>query len=207
MPLKYAGHMRRSIIPLACRQPQRLTRGSTRSAACATTAAAVLMLPAACGSSSSGTKSLAGSAQTSPSTGASQSTITTQASSTSSIRPAQIGYYNGLTFHRVVPGFVIQGGDPNGNGTGGPNWEVVESPPANLRYTKGVVAMAKAPAAASGASRSQFFIVTRSTLDLPPVYALVGHVVSGEKAVEAISHVPVEAPPEGGPATKPRFRL
>jgi peptidyl-prolyl cis-trans isomerase B (cyclophilin B) len=112
-----------------------------------------------------------------------------------------------LTFHRVVPGFVIQGGDPNGNGTGGPSWEVVEPPPANLRYTKGVVAMAKGGTAPSGASGSQFFIVTGSTVNLPPAYALVGHVVSGEKAVEAISHVPTEAAPEGGEASKPRVPI
>jgi peptidyl-prolyl cis-trans isomerase B (cyclophilin B) len=102
----------------------------------------------------------------------------------------QTGYYNGLTFHRVAAGFVIQGGDPSGDGTGGPSWEVVEPPPANLRYTKGVVAMAKGPAAPAGTSGSQFFIVTGSNVNLPPAYAFVGHVISGEKAVEAISHVP-----------------
>jgi peptidyl-prolyl cis-trans isomerase B (cyclophilin B) len=116
----------------------------------------------------------------------------------------KLGYYDGLTFHRVVPGFVIQGGDPNGNGTGGPNWSVVEPPPANLRYTKGVVAMAKGGTTPSGTSSSQFFIVTGSTVNLPPVYALVGHVVGSERAVEAIAHVPTEAPPEGGEASKPR---
>ena len=100
----------------------------------------------------------------------------------------QIGYYNELTFHRVVAGFVIQGGDPNGNGSGGPSWRIVEPPPANLRYTKGVVAMAKAPRP-SGASGSQFFIVTGSNVGLPPVYALVGRVVGGERAVKAISRV------------------
>ncbi len=116
----------------------------------------------------------------------------------------QIGYYNDLTFHRVVPGFVIQGGDPNGDGTGGPSWQIVEPPPANLRYTKGVVAMAKGGSAPAGASASQFFIVTGSTVNLPPVYALVGHVVGGERAVEAIARVPTEAPAEGGPPSKPR---
>jgi peptidyl-prolyl cis-trans isomerase B (cyclophilin B) len=119
----------------------------------------------------------------------------------------QVGYYNGLTFHRVVAGFVIQGGDPKGNGSGGPSWEVVEAPPANLRYTKGVVAMAKTGTAPSGASGSQFFIVAGSSTNLPPVYALVGHVVSGENAVEAISHVPTEAPSEGGEASKPRIPI
>jgi peptidyl-prolyl cis-trans isomerase B (cyclophilin B) len=116
----------------------------------------------------------------------------------------QIGYYNGLTFHRVVPGFVIQGGDPNGNGTGGPSWEIVEPPPASLRYTKGVVAMAKSGSAPSGTSSSQFFIVTGSSTNLPPEYALVGHVVNGERAAEAISRVPTEAAAEGGEASKPR---
>jgi peptidyl-prolyl cis-trans isomerase B (cyclophilin B) len=116
----------------------------------------------------------------------------------------QIGYYNDLTFHRVVPGFVIQGGDPAGNGTGGPNWSIVEPPPANLRYTKGVVAMAKGGTAPAGTSGSQFFIVTGANAGLPPVYALVGHVIGSERAVEAISRVPTGAPPEGGPASKPR---
>jgi peptidyl-prolyl cis-trans isomerase B (cyclophilin B) len=116
----------------------------------------------------------------------------------------QTGYYNGLTFHRVVPGFVIQGGDPNGDGSGGPKWEVVEPPPANLHYTKGVVAMAKTSTAPSGASGSQFFIVAGPSANLPPEYALVGHVISGEGAVEAISHAPTEAASEGGEASKPR---
>jgi len=119
----------------------------------------------------------------------------------------QVGYYNGLTFHRVVPGFVIQGGDPKGNGTGGPSWVVVEPPPAKLQYTKGVVAMAKAGSAPSGASGSQFFIVSGESTNLPPVYALVGHVVSGEKTVETISHVPTEASAEGGEASKPRIPI
>jgi peptidyl-prolyl cis-trans isomerase B (cyclophilin B) len=115
----------------------------------------------------------------------------------------QTGYYNELTFHRVVPGFVVQGGDPNGNGSGGPSWQVVEPPPASLRYTQGVVAMAKGPTAPTGASGSQFFIVTGSNVGLPPVYALVGHVLSGQKAADAISHVPTEAASEGGEASKP----
>ncbi len=119
----------------------------------------------------------------------------------------QTGYYNDLTFHRVVPGFVIQGGDPKGNGTGGPSWELVEPPPANLRYTKGVVAMAKGANAPSGASGSQFFIVVGANTNLPPVYALVGHVVSGQRAAEAISHVPTEAAAEGGEASKPRVPI
>jgi peptidyl-prolyl cis-trans isomerase B (cyclophilin B) len=118
-----------------------------------------------------------------------------------------LGYYNGLTFHRVVREFVIQGGDPNGNGTGGPSWGIVEPPPANLRYTKGVVAMAKSPSAPSGSSGSQFFIVTGSNVGLPPVYALVGRVVGGEPAVEAISHVPTEGETPRAPMVIARATL
>jgi peptidyl-prolyl cis-trans isomerase B (cyclophilin B) len=119
----------------------------------------------------------------------------------------QLGYYNDLTFHRVVPGFVIQGGDPNGNGTGGPSWQVVEPPPANLRYTPGIVAMAKGSTAPSGSSSSQFFIMTGSKINLPAEYALVGHVISGQQNAEAISHVPTEAAAEGGEASKPRVPI
>jgi cyclophilin family peptidyl-prolyl cis-trans isomerase len=119
----------------------------------------------------------------------------------------QTGFYNGLTFHRIVPNFVIQGGDPNGNGTGGPSWEVVEPPPANLRYTRGVVAMAKGPTAPAGASGSQFFIVTGANVNLPPQYALLGHVVSGEKSVAAIARVPTEGAAGGGETSKPRVPI
>jgi peptidyl-prolyl cis-trans isomerase B (cyclophilin B) len=115
----------------------------------------------------------------------------------------KLGYYNDLTFHRVVRGFVIQGGDPNGDGTGGPRWQIVEPPPPNLRYTRGVVAMARSGDAPAGASSSQFFIVTGQNVNLPPEYALVGRVTSGERAVNAISRVPTEPAPEGGEASKP----
>jgi len=119
----------------------------------------------------------------------------------------KIGFYNRLTFHRVVPEFVIQGGDPNGNGSGGPSWRIVEPPPADLRYTKGVVAMAKTPSAPAGASGSQFFIVTGSNVGLPPVYALVGRVVGGERTVEAISHVPTEGERPRAPVVIERATL
>jgi peptidyl-prolyl cis-trans isomerase B (cyclophilin B) len=104
------------------------------------------------------------------------------------------GFYNGLTFHRIVPGFVIQGGDPNGNGTGGPGYHVVEAPPHDLQYTKGIVAMAKTGDQPSGSSGSQFFIVTSANAGLPAEYALVGKVVGGAETVEAISRVNSEGP-------------
>lgn len=104
------------------------------------------------------------------------------------------GFYDGLTFHRIAPGFVIQGGDPNGNGTGGPGYTVVEPPPKTLQYVRGTVAMAKTQTQAAGTSGSQFFIVTTANASasagLTPDYALVGTVVSGLNVVEAIGALP-----------------
>ena len=96
------------------------------------------------------------------------------------------GFYDDLTFHRIVPGFVIQGGDPLGTGTGGPGYKVVEKPPANLAYTKGTVAMAKSSAEPPGTSGSQFYVVTGADAGLPPEYALVGKVSEGLDVVERI---------------------
>jgi peptidyl-prolyl cis-trans isomerase B (cyclophilin B) len=99
---------------------------------------------------------------------------------------ADKGFYDGTTFHRIVEGFVIQGGDPKGDGTGGPGYSVVEAPPKNLAYTKGVVAMAKTGSEPPGTSGSQFFVVTAEKAPLPPDYALLGKVTSGEDVVEKI---------------------
>lgn len=100
---------------------------------------------------------------------------------------AKRGYFDGLGFHRVVPDFVIQGGDPAGDGSGGPGFSVVEKPPAGTRYTRGVVAMAKAGSDPAGASGSQFFVVTGSDAGLPADYAVAGKVTSGMDTVDAIS--------------------
>lgn len=107
------------------------------------------------------------------------------------------GFYDGLGFHRVVPGFVIQGGDPIGNGTGGPGYSVDEKPPANLAYTKGVVAMAKSSAEPPGRSGSQFYVVLAPDAGLPPEYALVGKVDEGLDVVEKIGKL-------GTPEEKPK---
>lgn len=104
------------------------------------------------------------------------------------------GFYEGLTFHRVLADFVIQGGDPLGNGQGGPGYNVVEKPPQSLRYTRGVVAMAKAGVDPSGASGSQFFIVTAEDAGLTPDYALVGKVKGGFGAINRITAQPVDGP-------------
>lgn len=107
----------------------------------------------------------------------------------------QNGFYDGLIFHRVIADFVIQGGDPLGNGQGGPGYNVVEKPPADLKYRRGIVAMAKAGVDPPGASGSQFFIVTAQDAGLPPDYALVGKVVQGGMStVNRIAAEPVEGP-------------
>jgi peptidyl-prolyl cis-trans isomerase B (cyclophilin B) len=109
---------------------------------------------------------------------------------------AEEGFYDELTFHRVVPGFVIQGGDPEGTGAGGPGYSITEKPPANLTYTKGVVAMAKGSTDPPGRSGSQFFVVTAPDAGLPPEYALVGKVSKGYDAVARIEKLgtPEERP-------------
>jgi peptidyl-prolyl cis-trans isomerase B (cyclophilin B) len=99
---------------------------------------------------------------------------------------ARKGFYDGLDFHRVAPNFVIQGGDPLGTGTGGPGYHVDEKPPANLAYTKGVVAMAKTQVEPPGRSGSQFFVVLAADAGLSPDYALVGRVDKGMNVVDRI---------------------
>jgi peptidyl-prolyl cis-trans isomerase B (cyclophilin B) len=106
---------------------------------------------------------------------------------------ADKGFFDGLTFHRIVQGFVIQGGDPEGTGMGGPGFSVVEAPPQSLQYTKGVVAMAKTETERPGTSGSQFFVVTAEDAQLPPDYALLGRVTKGQDVVDKIGVVPTVA--------------
>ncbi len=112
-------------------------------------------------------------------------------------------FFNGLTFHRVASGFVIQGGDPNGDGSGGPGYTVVEPPPRNTQYVQGDVAMAKTQTDPSGASGSQFFVVTApnatTSAGLTPDYALVGRVVSGMSVVQRIGALPTTPQGDGAP--------
>lgn len=103
------------------------------------------------------------------------------------------GFFDGLTFHRIVAGFVVQGGDPLGNGQGGPGYTIVEKPPRSLHYVRGVVAMAKSSVDPAGASGSQFFIVTSRDAGLPPQYALLGKVTRGMKAADRMTAEPVNA--------------
>ncbi len=110
---------------------------------------------------------------------------------------AEEGFYDDLGFHRIVPGFVIQGGDPEGTGTGGPGYSVDEKPPPNLAYTKGIVAMAKSSAEPPGRSGSQFYVVTGADAGLPPEYALVGKVSEGFDTIARIEKL-------GGPDEQPK---
>jgi peptidyl-prolyl cis-trans isomerase B (cyclophilin B) len=110
---------------------------------------------------------------------------------------AEEGFYDDLTFPRVASEFVIQGGSPLNTTIGGPGYSVDEKPPANLSYTKGVVAMAKSSAEPPGRSGSQFFVVLSADAGLPPEYALVGKVDKGFEVVERIGKL-------GTPEEKPK---
>jgi peptidyl-prolyl cis-trans isomerase B (cyclophilin B) len=109
---------------------------------------------------------------------------------------ARQGVYDDTIFHRIVPGFVIQGGDPTQTGSGGPGYFVDEPPPRNLSYTQGIVAMAKSGAEPPGRSGSQFFVVTVPDAGLTPDYALVGRVTGGMDVVEKIAQL---GSPSGAP--------
>jgi len=124
---------------------------------------------------------------------------------------AQHHFYDGLTFHRIARNFVIQGGDPKGDGTGGPGYETVDVPPKNAAYPIGAVAMAKGGSQPVGTAGSQFFVVTSSTAQQSlapagqgPQYAIVGHVISGMDAVNLIANLPIAGsnPQDGPPAQK-----
>ncbi len=117
------------------------------------------------------------------------------ATSASFVTLAKKGFFDGTIFHRIVPGFVIQGGDPTGTGTGGPGYSTVDKPPADVAYTKGVVAMAKTGEEAPGTSGSQFYVVTGADAGLPPEYALLGKVTKGLDVTQKIGKL-------GDPATE-----
>jgi peptidyl-prolyl cis-trans isomerase B (cyclophilin B) len=109
---------------------------------------------------------------------------------------ARDGYFGDTIFHRVVPGFVIQGGDPTQSGAGGPGYSTVDVPPADAAYTSGVVAMAKTGAEPPGTSGSQFFVVTGDDAGLQPDYAIVGEVTDGMDTIERIEALGVgDGPP------------
>jgi peptidyl-prolyl cis-trans isomerase B (cyclophilin B) len=99
---------------------------------------------------------------------------------------AQDGFFDGIAFHRIVPGFVIQAGQSTETPDGGPGYTTIDPPPADTKYTKGVVAMAKTELDPPGTGSSQFFVVTGQNVQLAPDYAPIGEVVDGIATVEKI---------------------
>jgi peptidyl-prolyl cis-trans isomerase B (cyclophilin B) len=95
-------------------------------------------------------------------------------------------FFDGTVFHRIVPDFVVQGGDPTQRGDGGPGYTTVDKPPAGTTYPHGLVAMAKTQLEPPGTAGSQFFVVTAKDAGLPPDYAVLGRVVKGLPVVDRI---------------------
>jgi cyclophilin family peptidyl-prolyl cis-trans isomerase len=112
---------------------------------------------------------------------------------------ARYHYYDGVIFHRIIPGFVLQGGDPTGTGSGGPGYKFADELPAAGKYQIGSLAMANAGPNTNG---SQFFVISGPDgVGLPPLYSLFGAVISGGEVVEAINAL-------GSPgAGKPKERV
>jgi peptidyl-prolyl cis-trans isomerase B (cyclophilin B) len=116
---------------------------------------------------------------------------------------AKKGFYDDTTFSRIVPRFVIQGGDPTQTGSGGPGYFITERPPPNTKYTLGTVAMAKTQVEPAGRSGSQFFVVTTPNAGLPPNYAILGKVSSGLDVVKRIGTLGDPASGEAGTPLAP----
>jgi cyclophilin family peptidyl-prolyl cis-trans isomerase len=99
---------------------------------------------------------------------------------------ARRGFYDDTYIHRVVPGWIFQGGDPTGTGSGGPAYSTHDKVPKTVSYTYGTVAMAKSPQQPDGTAGSQFFVVTAKNANLPPQYAVVGKVTRGFAVINRI---------------------
>ena len=111
------------------------------------------------------------------------------------LRLVRDGFYDGLTFHRVIPGFMIQGGCPLGTGTGGPGWTIVGEFDANghknpILHKRGVISMARA--ASPNSAGSQFFIMHADAPHLDGDYAAFGRVVEGMEVVDEIAGTPTD---------------
>ena len=114
---------------------------------------------------------------------------------------AEKGFYDGVIFHRVIPGFMVQGGDPTGTGTGGPGYKFADELDPNTLsakagYQRGVVAMANAGPNTNG---SQFFIMHADN-PLPKNYVIFGHVIKGLDVVDKIATAPVSMSAMGEPS-------
>ena len=115
---------------------------------------------------------------------------------------ARDGFYDNGSFHRVISGFMIQGGCPEGTGRGGPGYRFNDEP-VTRRYTRGILAMANAGPNTNG---SQFFIVHGADVGLPPNYTIFGTLTSGEDVLDALAGLPVTAG-AGGERSRPAERL
>lgn len=105
------------------------------------------------------------------------------------------GFYDGLTFHRIIPGFMIQGGDPEGTGMGGPGWSIKgefssNGVKNNLKHTRGVISMARSMNPNSAGS--QFFIMHKDSPHLDGDYAAFGKVTEGMEEVDRIASIPTD---------------
>ena len=105
------------------------------------------------------------------------------------------GFYNGLTFHRIIPGFMIQGGDPQGTGMGGPGWHIKGEFKQNgfvnnIRHERGVLSMARSMMPNSAGS--QFFVMHENAPHLDGGYAAFGRVIEGMETVDEIAQTPTD---------------
>jgi peptidyl-prolyl cis-trans isomerase B (cyclophilin B) len=116
---------------------------------------------------------------------------------------AEQGVYDDTSFQRIVPGLLIQGGDPTASGSGDAGYTVVEPPPPNTSYLKDFVGMAKSGLQPPGTSGSQFFIVTTADAGLPPDYALIGQVTKGADVVDRIGQLGDPASGQTGTPLEP----
>ena len=113
------------------------------------------------------------------------------------IKLAESGFYNGTVFHRTIPGFMIQGGCPDGTGMGGPGWKV-DAEFNDTPHTRGILSMARSQDVNSAGS--QFFVCHGDAGFLDNQYTAFGRLVSGEEALDAIANAPTQP---GGEGSKP----
>jgi len=104
---------------------------------------------------------------------------------------AEAGFYNGTPFHRVIPGFMIQGGDPSGNGTGGPGYTIPAEFSKTKKHTAGILSMART--SDPNSAGSQFFLMVAPAASLDGQYSIFGEVVEGMDAVNKIVNTPRSA--------------
>jgi len=116
---------------------------------------------------------------------------------------AQKGFYNGLTFHRIIPGFMVQGGCPSGTGTGGPGYHI-KAEFSQRKHVRGVISMARSSDPDSAGS--QFFIMHDDAPHLDGQYTCFGQVTTGLDVVDKLAATPLNDPRSGSPKTAPKIK-